>query len=97
MLLSFPYSSSSSPHPALPLDFMRAIVKRQRLHVNRNQLPGSRREALLVSAFSAVAAYRHRRNVVVTSQARKTTMNRACAKGSNNTGAWSDPAFVIVP
>jgi len=24
-------------------------------------------------------------------------MVRACAKGSNNTGAWSDPAFVIVP
>jgi len=24
-------------------------------------------------------------------------MVRACVKGSNNTGAWSDPAFVIVP
>lgn len=24
-------------------------------------------------------------------------MVRACAKGSNNTGAWSDPAFAVVP
>ena len=24
-------------------------------------------------------------------------MVRTCANGSNNTGAWSDPAFVIVP